>query len=239
MKQRLIPAALLAALCIAVLPCYAQERPAEATPSVPALDSFHEVIFKIWHDAWPNKNAALLRQLLPDVEKGVADVASAPLPGILRDKKAAWEEQVKKLQIVGAEYKTAAEANDDPELMNAAEKLHSQFESMVRTIRPALRELDEFHAALYMLVHHDLPKYDVQGIRSSTAELKRKMAALNAAKLPERLKQKEAAFQAAREKLSASVEALDKSVQSDVEAKIKEGVDAVHSDYQALDRVLQ
>jgi len=123
--------------------------------------------------------------------------------------------------------------------MNAAEKLHSQFESMVRTIRPALKELDEFHAVLYMLVHHDLPKYDVQGIRSSTAELKRKMAALKAAKLPERLKQKEAEFQAAREKLSASVDALDASVQSNVEAKIREGVDTVHSDYQVLDRVFQ
>ena len=42
------------------------QRSAEATAEVPALDSFHEVIFKIWHEAWPKKDAALLKQLAPD-----------------------------------------------------------------------------------------------------------------------------------------------------------------------------
>ena len=65
MKQRLISAALLAVLCTAVFASYAQERPAETTPNVPALEVFHEVIFKIWHEAWPDKNTAMLRQLLP------------------------------------------------------------------------------------------------------------------------------------------------------------------------------
>ena len=86
---------------------YAQ-RPAEATAEVPALDSFHEVIFKIWHEAWPQKNTSMLRQLVPDVNKGIAAVATAPLPGILRDKKAAWDEGVKQLRNAGSEYVAAA-----------------------------------------------------------------------------------------------------------------------------------
>jgi hypothetical protein len=54
---------------------------------VPALESFHKVIHKIWHKAWPKKDTTLLRSLLQDVEKGIADVASAKLPGILREGK--------------------------------------------------------------------------------------------------------------------------------------------------------
>ena len=238
-NRRLIPAALLFALSMTGYSLLAQERPAEATPSVPALESFHEVIFKIWHEAWPKKNTPLLRQLLPDVEKGISEVAAAPLPGILREKKAAWDEGIQKLQSIGLQYKTTASASDDSALLDAAEKLHSQFEALVRTIRPALRELDEFHAVLYMLYHHYLPKYDVEKIRSSAVELNQKMAALNSARLPERLKQKEPDFQQARFKLTTSVEFLNAAVQSNAEATIKEAVNAVHSNYQALDRVFQ
>jgi hypothetical protein len=181
----------------------------------------------------------MLRRLLPDVEKGISAVASAQLPGILRDKKAVWDEGVRKLQAVGSEYKATAAGKDDSQLLAAAEKLHSQFEVLMRTTRPALKELDEFHAVLYMLYHHYLPKYDLQNIKTSAAELKQKMAALNSAKLPERLKQKEAEFQASRVKLSASVDALDAAIQTNAEQKIKDAVNSIHSNYQVLDRVFE
>jgi hypothetical protein len=206
---------------------------------VPALHAFHEVIFKIWHEAWPKKDTAMLRQLLPDVEKGIAEVASAKLPGILHEKKSAWDEGVKKLQGAGAEYKAAAAAKDDPKLLAAAEKLHSQFEGQMRVIRPALKELDEFHAVLYMLFHHYLPNNDVKSIRTSAAELKQKMTALNAAKLPERLKQKEEQFQSARKKLSDSVDALEAVIGNNTEQKIKAAVNDLHANYQALEKVFE
>jgi hypothetical protein len=216
-----------------------QQRPADATASVPALDSFHEVIFKIWHEAWPKKDTAMLRQLLPDVQKGISSVASAQLPGILRERKAAWDDGVKKLQGVGFEYAAAAESEDDAKLLAAAEKLHSQFEALMRATRPALKELDDFHTVLYMLYHHYLPGNDTQRIRTSATELKQKMAALNSAKLPERMKQKEAEFQTVRAKLSASVDELEAVVKTKDEQKIKAAVNSVHSNYQSLDKVFE
>jgi hypothetical protein len=217
---------------------YAQ-RSAETVAEVPALDSFHEVIFKIWHEAWPKKNAAMLRQLVPDVEKGIASVASAPLPGILRDRKAAWEEGIKKLQNIGSEYKTAAASKDDSGLMAAAEMLHSQFEKLMRITRPAMKELDEFHAVLYMLYHHYLPQREMEKVKAAAIELGPKMTALNSASLPERLKQKQQEFTAARADLSKSVENLQSAVQSKVEKTIKDAVEALHSNYQKLERVFE
>jgi hypothetical protein len=213
------------------------ETPADAVAEVPALDSFHEVIAQIWHDAWPKKDVAMLQKLAPEVEQGIKTVAEAPLPGILREKKAAWEEGVKKLKNAGAEYKAAAATKDDQRLLAAAEALHSRFEGLMRAIRPALKELDDFHATLYMLYHYYLPKYEIGKIKSSAAELKKKMAALNAAKLPERLKQKETEFQAARSKLSQSVHALEAAFRTNQEKAIKEAIEALHSNYQALDKV--
>jgi hypothetical protein len=217
---------------------YAQ-RPAEATAEVPALDSFHEVIFKIWHEAWPQKNTAMLRQLVPDVGKGIAAVASAPLPGILRDKKAAWDEGVKKLRDAGSEYAAAAASQNDSGLLSAAEKLHGQFEALMRITRPAMKEIDEFHAVLYMLYHHYLPQNENEKIRASVLELKQKMAALNAAALPERLKQKQKEFSAARADLSKSVEGLQTAVQSKSEKSIKEAVETLHSNYQKLEKIFE
>jgi hypothetical protein len=218
---------------------HAQEKPADAVANVPALETFHEVIFKIWHEAWPKKNAAMLQQLFPDVEKGISEVASAKLPGILREKKAAWDEGIKKLQSAGAEYKSAAAAKDDPKLLAAAEKLHSQYEGLVRVIRPVLRELDDFHSVLYMLFHHYLPNNDMKSVRTSAAELKQKMMALNSAKLPERLKQKEDQFQAARKKLSDSVDALESAAGTNADQRIKDAVNVLHSNYQALEKVFE
>ena len=213
------------------------QRPAETVASVPALDAFHEVIFKIWHEAWPKKDAAMLQKLLPDVEKGIASVAAAPLPGILRDKKDAWDEGVRKLQSAGAEYKAAAAAKDDAKLLAAAEALHSRFEGLMRAIRPALKELDEFHAVLYMLYHHYMPKNDLANIRKSAAELAQKMAALSQAKLPERLIDKDHDFQVARNMLKQSVASLEAGIQSGDAKTIRDAVETVHSRYQALEKI--
>ncbi len=234
MRKLMIAAALMFTFSISGLSGFAQEKPADAVADVPALHAFHEVIAKIWHEAWPKKDTALLQQLAPGVEKGIADVAAAKLPGILREKKAAWDEGVKKLQAIGADYKSAATAKDDARLLSVAEKLHSQFEALMRVTRPAMKELDDFHASLYMLFHHYLPAYDVQKIRASAAEMKQKMVALNTAKIPERFKQKDPEFQAARKKLSASVDGLEAALQTNSEQKIKAAVNELHSNYEAL-----
>lgn len=242
--RRFLVIALLAVLAPVVLLSAAPQTPtsdrsAEATAKVPALESFHEVIFKIWHDAWPNKDAVTLKKLVPDVEKGISEVAAAPLPGILREKKAAWDAGIAKLQSIGSEYKSAAGADDAAKLLAAAEKLHSQYEALVRIIRPALKEIDDFHSSLYLLYHYYLPSYQIEKIRDSASELKLKVDALNRAKLPDRLKSKEAAFTTARAKLSKSVDDLKIAVASNDREKIKDAVTTVHADYENLNGVFE
>lgn len=215
---------------------YAQ-MPADAVAEVPELVTFHEVIFKIWHEAWPDKDAAMLKDLLPEVERGISLVASAKLPGILREKKGAWEAGVEKLQASGMEYKAAAETDDASRLLDAAEDLHGRFEALMRLTRPILRELEDFHSSLYMLYHYHLPEYDIDKIRASAEELSRKMQVLNTATLPDGLQSRNDAFQEARKKLSESVEVFKASLRTNREETIKEAIHQLHADFQAVQNI--
>ncbi len=209
----------------------------EVTANVPELGEFHNVIVPIWHQAWPAKDTAMMRQLLPDVEKGVAKIAAAKLPGILRDKQKTWNENVAKFQAFAAEYKAAADANDDPRLMNAAENLHKQFEVLVRIVRPVLKELDQFHQTLYVLYHYEMPEYKLDKIKVSVATLKEKMGPLNAAKLPARLNNKQAEFDAARIKLASSLDDVIAIIATNKEHKIKDAIEKMHTNYQGVEKV--
>jgi hypothetical protein len=207
----------------------------EATESrVVELEEFHSVIFRVWHEAWPDEDYALLRELLPEIEQGAKAVAEAELPGILRHKQEEWDTGVAELQAVVKKYKQAAEGNQDKALLNAAEELHSQFEALARMIRPILPEIEDFHTSLYKLYHHYLPEYSLEKIRGSAKELPEKMAALNDATLPGRYKEIAEDFDAARSALTKSVQAFVAAVETENKAKITAAVEQLHTDYRTL-----
>ncbi len=236
-------ALVLSLACLPFLGGYAQdskESPAdETTAQVPVLTDFHEVIFKIWHTAWPEKNVAMLAELLPEVRNFSDSLVKVQLPGILRDKETLWNENTAKLREIVSSYEKAAAPVDSQNLLAAAEQLHAQYEKLVRVIRPALKELESFHQVLYMLYHHYLPQNDQEKIVSSVKALKEKMEALDKATLPDRLKKKEAAFLEARTKLSQSVGSLDPGMAAKDQGEFASQVEAMHTDYQALEKVFE
>src|SRR5512137_3044663 len=130
-------------LGLVVVPAAAQApKPEELTSAVPALDAMHEVIMPLWHDAWPNKDVKAMAAMLPDIEKHLAAVNKAELPMVLRDKKAAWVAGVDNLKQATAAYKAAVTAGDNDALLKAAEKLHSDYEALVKVVRPVLKEME-------------------------------------------------------------------------------------------------
>ena len=223
----------------AVTKATAECPPEEMRSEVPALTEFHHSIAKLWHEAWPNKQMDVMRTMLPDLQAGAAKVAEAKLPGILREKQAEWDAGVKQMQAAMADYATAVAGSDDQKLLDAAEELHTKFEGLVRVTRPAIKELDAFHAVLYKLYHYELPANDRAAIRTSVANLKQPMTALNQAKLPERLKAKQKDFEASRKKLSVALDRLAVTVKSDDDARIKQAVEAMHERYEALTAVFK
>jgi len=228
-------ALLLPAAGIAQTP--APNTSTDAQARVPELEKFHTTIYKLWHTAWPKKDVTMLATLVPDIEKGAAAVAAATLPGILREKQDQWKTGVAALQERVTDYTAAAQSKDSVKLLAAAEQLHSQYEALVRTIRPVLKQVGQFHETLYVLYHHYVPEFTLDSITVSAGLLRQKMEALNAAVLPERLKSKQDGFAAACRELSASVEAFAVAVDTKDKAKITLAMDRMHSHYQALEAI--
>lgn len=220
-----------------------QEKPAapaaELQARVPELEEFHSTIFKLWHTAWPNKDIDMCVGLVPQITEGVERITAAELPGILRDKTGAWEKNVATLNTIAGRYAQAAAARDSAKLLDEAENLHSQYENMVRIIRPPMKQLDAFHTDLYMLYHHYGPNHQLEKTRETTTSLRKKMAALNAAEIPSRYKSKEEVFTAARAKLSASVDELAKTVQGDDPTAISRAINDVHKQYMSLEKIFE
>lgn len=234
--KKLLPCFALVALVLSG-PVLATTVDADVEARVPALSSFHEVIYPLWHDAWPSKDVDALVALAPKVNAGVEAIAKAELPGILRDKKTTWDAAVTRLTAIAGEYTAASQKKDGPALLAAAENLHSQFERMVRIIRPVLKELEAFHGTLYVLYHRQLDPFALEAVSQSVRTLQEKMGPLTAAALPERLKAREAAFAAARAQLATAVDAAVALLEGKDEKAIRAAVDRLHTKYQELEKV--
>jgi hypothetical protein len=238
MKTRIILLFLFVMLLVSVN--YAQEKQHETSSAVPELEKFHEVIYSIWHTAWPEKDVKMLKSLLPDVEKGYNEIVKAKLPGILRDKQAKWDEGIKNLTASFNAYKTAAGKDEKQPLLDAAEKLHANYEGLVRAIRPVLKEVDSFHQELYSLYHYYSAEYNFEKIKASSVVLTAKMPELKKAQLSERLKTKKAAFDKAVAELDKAVENLAVVVKAgNNKDKVRAAVETVHTKYQAVEKVFE
>ena len=219
----------------------AAEVPAagETQAQVPALTEMHEVIYPLWHDAWPNKNVPMMKDLLPQVQEHVKKVRAAELPGILRDRKAAWDEGVKALVEITGRYEKAAAANDEKGLLDAVEALHSRYEGLVRVIRPAMKELDAFHVELYKVYHHLMPAKDIAGVRAASEEMVKRCQALVAAPLPKRVAGKEEPIRAEFSSLCTQTSALREAAGGQDADRVSKAVEAVHTQYQKAEKLFE
>ncbi|MHB0970223.1 MAG: hypothetical protein ACYC7A_02960 [Thermoanaerobaculia bacterium] len=221
------------------IPAAAEEVTAELQATVPELTALHDVVVPLWHDAWPGKNVDLVKQLLSDLRKGVNAIASATLPGILRDKADAWKSGVAALETATAACEKAASSNDTQGMLNAVEKVHAEFEGLVRVVKPPMKELDAYHQTLYSLYHKALPAGDLAAIRAAASELGAKCEALTAAPLPRRATGREENVKGAIASLCAATAEL-RAVPADANLEVlKAAVEKLHSAYQAAEAAFE
>jgi len=215
----------------------AQTAANETKSDVPELTSFHEIIYPIWHTAYPEKDAKALRSYVPRINELASKVYGAKLPGILRDKEAKWKEGVSELKKAVDGYGAAAAGKDDQALLKAAETLHARYEALVRTIRPVLKEVDDFHQALYVVYHRYLPANEYDNIRTASPGLVAKAEAVTKAALPQRLASKSDAFKKAGADLLEAAKALDTAATGHDHDGMTKGVERLHSRYRELEKI--
>jgi hypothetical protein len=223
----------LVLIAAAAVPALAQETES----AVPELTAFHEIIYPIWHTAYPDKDIAMLKSLVPQMNELAGKVFAAKLPGILRDKQAKWETGLAEFRKAVEAYNAAAKGTDDKAMLDAAEVLHARYEMLVRTLRPVLKEMDEFHKVLYVVFHTDLPAKDWEAVRAAAPDLKAKAEAVTKATLPARLQPKADAFAKAADELVKAATVLAGLGPKADGAAVEQAVLKLHSRYQELEKV--
>ena len=213
-----------------------EDHSTEVTSSVQELSDFHEVVYPMWHTAYPNKDYALFKELLPDVNAGVEKIYAAKLPGILRDKEKEWNKGLDKLRASVAEYNKACEENNEAGMLASAEELHSNFEMLVRMVKPVTKEVDEFHKVLYMIYHHYGPNKNTAELNKAIDDLMMRADELKNCVLPKWATDKKDEFTKAADDLYTSTKELQTLKNSKAEEKlINVGIEKVHTSYQKLE----
>ena len=131
----------------------------------------------------------------------------------------------------------AADANNKEEMLNQTEAFHANYEKMVRTFRPLVKELDAFHQEMYKLYHYYLPNYDLVKIRETVAAMQEKLPALKEAQLHRRLQDRKEKFDAAVAELETAVNNFADAVKKDDKKAIEAAVEEVHTCYQGCEEI--
>lgn len=209
----------------------------ETRSELQELNKFHKVIQRIWHSAWPRKDVQMLRDMLPEVEQSELELRRATLPGILRDRQSAWSLATDSLKSIVEEYQFAVAKGDSIHLLKTAERLHAQYEHMVRLIRPPWRELDQFHAVLYPLYHYAAPKKDLEWARKSVAQLVVEMQELDRAGVPARFNEKAVAIADAKDSLRTALNLLVEAAKGESWDEVERHIERVHEKYRQLSQI--
>jgi hypothetical protein len=213
-----------------------EDHSTEINSSVPELFDFHEVVYPMWHTAYPNKDYTLFKQLLPEVNAGVEKIYAAKLPGILRDKEVEWNEGLDKLRTSVKDYNKACEENNEAAMLTSAEELHSNFEMLVRIVKPVTKEVDEFHKVLYMIYHHYGPNKNTEELSKAIDDLQMRADELKNCVLPKWATDKKDDFAKAADELYTSTKELKDLKDSKADEKLlNTGIDEVHTNYQKLE----
>jgi hypothetical protein len=211
----------------------------QITAKVPALDSLHESIYILWHNAYPNKDYALIKNTMPELSVSVSKLSQAALPEILHNKKTKWDNEIKNLQSNLSSLQKAVKEDNKESMIKTVETIHSSYEKLVRVIRPALAELESFHEELYKVYHSYMPNNDIEKIKSIIPTMKTKIGLLKQAKLPQNIADRKNKFDEAVSRLEISLNELENTIKTNRKEEIKSAVEKLHSDYQSIDTLLQ
>ncbi len=217
---------------------------AEATPDtanwVPELTAFHEVIFPMWHQAWAEKDTALLRRLWPGIQEHVAALRQAALPGLLRDRRPQWDEGLERLTLAETRYGQALAGGTVEDQLAAAEAMHAAFEGLVRAIRPPMPEVAHFHEVLYRIYHYYAPGKDRAALVAALPALAAEMDTLSRAAAPRRLGDEPLkSFHAARRALADRMQAVVAASATDDWDRTAAAIEAMHTAYRELEKVFE
>jgi len=208
-------------------------------PGVTGIREFHQVLYPVWHDYFPQGDFQSIRKAIPEFKEATKILTQAELPQFYHNVKDDFEAKRKNLALSVEKMESVAQTGDDKELAKAVEEMHTSFERMARVLAPRIRELEQFHLVLYPLWHQAMPNKDYQAIKAAVPPLESKMEALMQAQLSRRFSGIESQFVEKREALRLSVKDLAEVCRQNKDDKMIDKLTVMHDAYRELDQVFE
>jgi hypothetical protein len=189
----------------------------------------------LWHEAWPNKDLSRMRVLLPELKQRSAELVKVTLPEIEHDKQARWNQGVQAIAAAATALDQAVQDQQTQPALDAAERLHGEFEGLMRLLRPAPKAVEDYHQVLYRIYHDAWPSRRLDDLAKHSALLVTRCAALRGAVWPARYAARQETLGAQVAKLCAATETLAQlSAASTDPGQLGKAVDDVHLQYRTL-----
>jgi len=208
-------------------------------PGVTGIREFHQVLYPVWHDYYPQGDFKSIREAIPEFEKTLKALVDAELPEFYHNVKDDFENKRDNLAFAVRKLRAVAQTGDDEKLAKAVEDMHTAFEQMARVLAPRTRELEEFHLVLYPLWHQAMPNKDYKAIKAAIPSLESKMDTLMSAQLSQRFSGIQSEFVEKREALKLTVEELADVCRQNKDEKIIDKLTQMHEAYRELDQVFE
>jgi hypothetical protein len=121
-------------------------------------------------------------------------------------------------------------------MLSSAEELHSDFEMLVRIIKPVTKEVDEFHKVLYMIYHDYWPNKKMEELSKAVDDLEMRAGELANCVLPKWASEKAEPFGEQSQRLYESTKTLKslKDSKADI-ADLGKAIEDVHTNYVNLE----
>lgn len=208
--------------------------------SIPELSDLHDVIHPMWHDAYPNKDFNTFRHLLPLINTSAEKIYKVHLPPLLSERKDDWDNGVERFHNSVIKYNHAIEENDEDKLLEAADELHSNYETLVRIVTPATKEIDDFHKMFFKIYNQYLPNEDSDRLNKAIDNLVPLADKLMNSPLPDWASDKKDEFILYADKLYLSTLDLRslKNSNADID-EIGKGLENVHAIYKKLESLFE
>jgi hypothetical protein len=208
-------------------------------PRLEGLREFHDVVYPVWHAAYPEKDYQAIKESVPEFKERMEVIQKAELPGFFREKEEEFKKKREALANAVLDLEKKARGDNNEELLKATENLHTAYEQLVRVFAPRVKELENFHLVLYPIWHEALPEKNYDAIIASVPQFQEKMDLLMKAELSEKFKGISKEFTEKRTALKKSLDELTKACNKKDKKGIEEKLDKMHTAYMDLDGVFE
>jgi hypothetical protein len=202
--------------------------------SIPALEKFHILIYKMWDTAYPAKDYSSLRGYAGEVKLYADKLYKAKLPGTLQINQELWNAGIKDLRNAVNEYIQICAGDNDNNLLAAVNVLYSRYEKLAEIVQPFLLAIGEFHLLLSTIYHSYLPDREYDKILFYAGRMKEKAEIISRTIIPKGLELRAEEIHTSTEQLLTAVKKLAAFDETSKGEEIELAIDDINTKYQDL-----